>query len=65
MRDEKGVPAAIYGPGGGGELGGSFSPPERIKIDDLADVAKVYALTALDICTRDRSDIEPTLKLPV
>jgi acetylornithine deacetylase/succinyl-diaminopimelate desuccinylase-like protein len=65
MRDEKGVPAAIYGPGGGGELGGSFSPPERIKIDDLADVAKVYALTALDICTRDRSDIEPKLRLPV
>jgi acetylornithine deacetylase len=63
--DVAGVPAAIYGPGGGGELGGSFSPPERIKIDDLLAVAKVYALSVLDICTRDRSEIEPTLKLLV
>jgi acetylornithine deacetylase len=61
----KGVPAAIYGPGGGGELGGSFSPPERIKIDDLLSVAKVYALSALDICTKDRCEIEPRLRLPI
>ncbi len=65
MRDKTGVPAAIYGPGGGGELGGSFSPPERIKIDDLVSVAKVYALAALDICTKERSEIEPKLRLPV
>ena len=65
MLARKGVPAAIYGPGGGGELGGSFSPPERIKIDDLVDVAKVYALSALDICTKTRSEIEPKLRLSV
>jgi acetylornithine deacetylase/succinyl-diaminopimelate desuccinylase-like protein len=65
MLERKGVPAAIYGPGGGGELGGSFSPPERIRIDDLVNVAKVYALAGLDICTKKRSEIEPQLKLPV
>ena len=65
MRDKAGVPAAIYGPGGGGESGGSFSPPERIKIDDLGAVARVYALTALDICSKERSEIEPKLRLPV
>ena len=51
--------------GGGGELGGSFSPPERVRIEDLVNVAKVYALAGIDICTKTRSEIEPQLKLPV
>lgn len=42
--NEMGVPAAMYGPGGGTGGGG-----RSIEIEDLAAAAEVYALTALEV----------------
>ncbi|OLC11823.1 MAG: hypothetical protein AUH29_18410 [Candidatus Rokubacteria bacterium 13_1_40CM_69_27] len=48
--NEMGIPALTYGPGvsvGGGNFG--------MRVADLVTGAKLYALTALDLCTQDRS----------
>ena len=47
--NEVGIPSLTYGPGasvGGGNL--------SMRLTDLHTAAKVYALTALDVCNRDR-----------
>jgi hypothetical protein len=44
------IPAVTYGPGisvGGGTFG--------MKISDLVTGTKLYALTALDLCSQDRA----------
>ena len=43
-----GVPCLLYGPGGGSES--ADIPDEFTRIDDMEQVAKVLALTALDVC---------------
>ena len=43
-----GVPCLLYGPGGGSES--DTIPDEYVRISDLEQVAKVLALTALDVC---------------
>ena len=43
-----GVPCLLYGPGGGSES--DTIPDEYIRISDMEQVAKVLALTALDVC---------------
>ena len=43
-----GVPCLLYGPGGGSESG--TIPDEYSRISDMEQVAKVLALTALDVC---------------
>ncbi len=43
-----GVPCLLYGPGGGSES--STIPDEYTRISDMEQVAKVLALTALDVC---------------
>jgi acetylornithine deacetylase/succinyl-diaminopimelate desuccinylase-like protein len=48
--NEMRIPAITYGPGisvGGGNFG--------MKISDLVTGSKLYALTALDLCSRERS----------
>lgn len=44
-----GVPCLLYGPGGGSESG--TVPDEYCRIGDMHQVAKVLALTALDVCS--------------
>jgi acetylornithine deacetylase/succinyl-diaminopimelate desuccinylase-like protein len=51
--NEAGIPAIGYGPGtrdAGGGLRGLAGVPRPIAVDDLLATAKVFALTALDIC---------------
>ena len=43
-----GVPCLLYGPGGGSES--AAIPDEYSRISDMEQVAKVLALTALDVC---------------
>ena len=43
-----GVPCLLYGPGGGSES--DTIPDEYTRISDMEQVAKVLALTALDVC---------------
>ena len=43
-----GVPCLLYGPGGGSES--STVPDEYVRISDMEQVARVLALTALDVC---------------
>ena len=43
-----GVPCLLYGPGGGSES--ATIPDEFSRISDMEQVAKVLALTALDVC---------------
>ena len=43
-----GIPCLLYGPGGGSES--DTIPDEYIRISDMEQVAKVLALTALDVC---------------
>ena len=43
-----GVPCLLYGPGGGSES--AIIPDEYSRISDMEQVAKVLALTALDVC---------------
>ena len=43
-----GVPCLLYGPGGGSES--ESIPDEFTRISDMEQVAKVLALTALDVC---------------
>ena len=43
-----GVPCVLYGPGGGSES--ATVPDEYTRISDMERVAKVLALTALDVC---------------
>ena len=44
-----GVPCLLYGPGGGSES--ADIPDEFSRISDMEQVAKVLALTALDVCS--------------
>ena len=44
-----GVPCLLYGPGGGSES--ADIPDEYSRIGDMEQVAKVLALTALDVCS--------------
>ncbi len=44
-----GVPCLLYGPGGGSES--DTIPDEYSRISDMEQVAKVLALTALDVCS--------------
>lgn len=44
-----GVPCLLYGPGGGSES--ETIPDEFSRISDMEQVAKVLALTALDVCS--------------
>ena len=46
-----GVPCVLYGPGGGSEP--PTIPDESSSISDMEQVAKVLALTALDVCNLD------------
>ena len=43
-----GIPCLLYGPGGGSES--ETIPDEYTRISDMEQVAKVLALTALDVC---------------
>ena len=43
------VPCLLYGPGGGSES--DTIPDEFSRISDMEQVAKVLALTALDVCS--------------
>ncbi len=47
--NELGIPSLTYGPGAGAGGGNQF-----FTIDELVAGAQIYALTALDICNRDR-----------
>ena len=47
-----GVPCLLYGPGGGSES--DTIPDEYSRISDMEQVAKVLALTALDVCSLPR-----------
>lgn len=42
-----GIPTLIYGPG---DLADAHRPNESVQIEHLIEAAKVYALTALDLC---------------
>jgi len=52
------IPTILYGPGGGmtdlehgrDVLNGEVEPDERIRIDDIVVAAKVYALSAAELC---------------
>ncbi len=46
-----GVPCVLYGPGGGSES--ATIPDESSSISDMEQVARVLALTALDVCNLD------------
>ena len=49
---QAGVPCLLFGPGGGSES--DTIPDEYIRISDMEQVAKVLALTALDVCSLPR-----------
>lgn len=44
--NEMGIPSLTYGPGSGAGGGNMY-----LKLDDMVNAAKIYALTALQICT--------------
>ncbi len=48
--NELGIPSLTYGPGAGAGGGNQF-----FTIDELVAGAKIYALTALDVCNRERA----------
>lgn len=48
--NELGIPAVKIGP-----RGKRFARVEEIKIDDMVKAAQIYALVALDICSRERN----------
>lgn len=50
-----GTPTLIYGPG---DLADAHRPDESVRVDHLVEAAKVYALTALDICAGADHDEE-------
>ncbi len=47
-----GIPTVIYGPGGPGRTDGRGPVNEHVRVDNLVNCAKVYALTALEVCNR-------------
>ena len=49
-----GIPTLIYGPAGRSYEGASELSYDSQNIDDLIDCTKVYALTALDVCSRQK-----------
>jgi acetylornithine deacetylase/succinyl-diaminopimelate desuccinylase-like protein len=49
--NEMGIPSLTYGPGGGAGGGTQY-----FTIDEMVEGAKIYALTALDICMREKSN---------
>ncbi|HVL53366.1 MAG TPA: peptidase dimerization domain-containing protein, partial [Vitreimonas sp.] len=49
--NEMGIPSLTYGPGGGAGGGTQY-----FTIDEMMEGAKIYALTALDICMREKSN---------
>ncbi len=59
-----GAPSCVCGPAGmlGGT--GSFTPPERALISEVVDAVKIYALAALDICSKDMEEIRPHYRIP-
>ncbi len=61
-----GAHAVNYGPSGGKKLSGlSLADKDReyISVEDLYACAKVYASLALDVCTKNRYDLRPDLRL--
>ncbi len=50
-----GIPTVIYGPGGKSWEGDPEGGLNYQNIDDLITSAKVYAVSAVDICSRDRN----------
>ncbi len=50
--NEAGIPAANYGPGAGRGHGGI----PAVSMNDLVQAAKVYALTAMDICNQEKHE---------
>jgi len=56
------VPSVVYGPAGSS---GSFTPPEKVSIEELMIATKVYALAALDVSGRRRGDIDESMNLSV
>ena len=52
-----GLPTAVYGPTPHG-IGG---PDDWVDITELGQVARVHALTALDLLTASRPRVRPTL----
>lgn len=60
-----GAKAINYGPSGGRKIKGlSLSDRDReyLSVQDLYDITKVYALVALDICSKPRSEVRPDLE---
>lgn len=49
-----GIQTVIFGPG---DISCAHSSLEYVPIDDLVNSASVYALTALDVCLRDKSNV--------
>jgi hypothetical protein len=47
--NELGIPSLTYGCGAGAGGGNTF-----FLVDEMLQAAKIYALTAMDICNRDR-----------
>ena len=47
-----GVEAITYGPKGKPSPGGSVD--QNVRVDDIVNCTKVVALTAVDICTRNK-----------
>lgn len=45
-----GIPSVIYGPGGARREDGTELMNEYVRIDNMVDCTKVYALTALEVC---------------
>lgn len=52
----RGVPAFCYGPGGDRPPGHELSHHPPVRVSEIADCAKVLALTALDICTLSKEE---------
>jgi len=52
-----GVPCLLYGPGGSQES--ETAQDEYTRIDDMSLVARVLALTALDVCTLPEQEAPP------
>lgn len=49
--NEMGIPSLTYGPGGGAGGGTQY-----FTVDEMVEGARIYALTAIDICTRAKSN---------
>ena len=59
-----GTKALNYGSAGSRRISGltlSDKDREYVHIGDLYDCAKVYACTALDICSKSRAEVRPDL----